>query len=106
VSTTETTTEVRVRRAPRLPVFLVLGAVVGAILTLIATATIGQVDPKVGFAATFGYFCVFGVPAGIALGALVGLLLDRRSQRRARVVSAEYELVESPPAEAPAPPTD
>jgi NhaP-type Na+/H+ or K+/H+ antiporter len=106
VSTTETTTEVRVRRAPRLPVFLVLGAVVGAILTLIATATIGHVDPKVGFAATFGYFCVFGVPAGIALGALVGLLLDRRSQRRARVVSAEYELVESPPAEAPAPPTD
>jgi NhaP-type Na+/H+ or K+/H+ antiporter len=103
VSTTETTTEVRVRRAPRLPVFLVLGAVVGAILTLIATATIGHVDPKVGFGATFGYFCVFGVPAGIALGALVGLLLDRRSQRRARVVSAEYELVESPPAETSGP---
>jgi NhaP-type Na+/H+ or K+/H+ antiporter len=103
VSTTETTTEVRVRRAPRLPVFLVLGAVVGAILTLIATATIGHVDPKVGFGPTFGYFCVFGVPAGIALGALVGLLLDRRSQRRARVVSAEYELVESPPAETSGP---
>ena len=94
-STTETTTEVRVRRAPRLPVFLVLGAVVGAILTLVATATIGHVDPKVGFTATFGYFCVFGVPAGIALGAVVGLLLDRRSQRRARIVTAEHERVES-----------
>ena len=94
-STTETTTEVRVRRAPRLPVFLVLGAVVGAILTLIATAAFGHVDPKVGFGATFGYFCVFGVPAGIALGALVGLLLDRRSQRRARIVTAEHEQVES-----------
>ena len=94
-STTESTTEVRVRRAPRLPVFLVLGAVVGAVLTLIATAAFGHVDPKVGFGATFGYFCVFGVPAGIALGALVGLLLDRRSQRRARIVMAEHEQVES-----------
>jgi len=95
VSTTETTTEVRIRRAPRLPVFLVLGAVVGALATLIATAAFGHVDPKVGFGATFGYFCVFGVPAGIALGALVGLLLDRRSQRRARIITAEREQVES-----------
>jgi hypothetical protein len=95
VSTTETTTEVRIRRAPRLPVFLVLGAVVGVIATLIITAAVGHVDPKVGFGATFGYFCVFGVPAGIALGALVGLLLDRRSQRRARIITAEHEQVES-----------
>jgi hypothetical protein len=96
VSTTETTTEVRIRRAPRLPVFLVLGAVVGAVATLIATAAFGHVDPKVGFGATFGYFCVFGVPAGIALGAVVGLLLDRRSQRRSRIVPAEHERVDTP----------
>jgi len=48
----DTVTEVRVRRAPRLPVFLVLGAVVGAIATFIVTATVGHVDPKFGFAAT------------------------------------------------------
>lgn len=103
---TETLTEVRVRRAPRLPVFLVLGAVLGAIVTLVVTATVGQVDPKVGFGSTYGYFCVFGVPAGIVVGALVGLVLDRRSQRRARVVTAERAQVETPglePAQADAP---
>lgn len=94
----ETLTEVRVRRAPRLPVFLVLGAVLGAIVTLIVTATVGQVDAKVGFGATFGYFCLYGVPAGIVVGAMVALLLDYRSQRRSRIVTAEHERVESPDA--------
>jgi hypothetical protein len=95
-ATRDTTTEVRVRRAPRLPVFLVLGAVVGAIVTLIVTSTVGHVDPKVGFAATYGYFCLYGVPAGIVLGAVLGLALDRRSQRRARIVTAEREQVVAP----------
>ena len=95
---TDTLTEVRVRRAPRLPVFLVLGAVVGAIATLIATATLGHVDPRVGFGATFGYFCLYGVPAGVVVGAIVGLLLDHRSQRRSRIVTAEREQVEAPSA--------
>lgn len=95
---TDALTEVRVRRAPRLPVFLVLGAVLGAIATLIVTATVGQVDPRVGFGATFGYFCLYGVPAGVVGGAIVGLLLDRRSQRTSRIVTAERELVEAPEA--------
>lgn len=93
---TDTLTEVRVRRAPRLPVFLLLGAVLGAIATLIVTATVGHVDARVGFGATFGYFCLYGVPAGVVVGAIVGLLLDRRSVRRARVVTAEREQVEAP----------
>ena len=96
---TDTLTEVRVRRAPRLPVFLVLGAVLGAIATLIVTASVGHVDTRIGFAATFGYFCLYGVPAGVVVGAIVGLLLDRRSQRRSRIVTAEREQVEAPPAE-------
>lgn len=98
----DTLTEVRVRRAPRLPVFLVLGAVLGAIVTLIVTVTVGEVDARVGFGATFGYFCLYGVPAGLVAGALVGLLLDRRSQRLARIVTAERETVEAP-AESDAP---
>jgi H+/gluconate symporter-like permease len=93
---TDTLTEVRVRRAPRLPVFLALGAALGAVATLIVTATLGHVDARVGFGATFGYFCLYGVPAGIVVGAIVGLLLDRRSQRTARIVTAEHEQVESP----------
>ena len=51
----------------------------------------------VGFAATYGYFCLYGVPAGVVLGALLGLALDRRSLRRARLVTAEREQIETPP---------
>lgn len=88
-----TVTEVRLRRAPRLWVFLLLGSVVGAVVTLIVTS-LAPADPAVGFAATYGYFCLFGVPAGFVIGALVGLLLDRRSTRRATLVTAERESAE------------
>ncbi|MFC5502168.1 hypothetical protein ACFPJ4_07945 [Lysinimonas soli] len=96
-SLAESATQVRVRRAPRLPVFLLLGAVVGAIVTLIVTG-LAPADPKIGFAATYGYFCFYGVPAGVVLGAIVGLLLDRRSVRRSRIVAAEREQVGPPEA--------
>jgi F0F1-type ATP synthase assembly protein I len=85
--------EARIRRAPRLPVFLVLGAVLGAILALILTAT-GNLDPKVGFGATFGYLCFWCVPIGLVVGALVGLALDVLSRRRARTVLVERATVE------------
>ncbi|MDP9028478.1 MAG: hypothetical protein M3N46_13185 [Actinomycetota bacterium] len=97
---TDSTAEVRLRRAPRLPVFLLLGAILGAIGTLIITS-LSDADPKVGFAASFGYFCLYGVPAGVVLGAVVGLALDRRSVRRARTVTAELERVDTPDAPAP-----
>ncbi len=87
------TTEVRIRRAPRLPVFLLLGAVLGVVVALIATA-LGHLDPKVGFAGTFGYLCIYGIPIGMVVGAVVGLLLDRISRRRSRVVTMEQQTVE------------
>ena len=89
------------RRAPRLWVFLVLGSLLGAIGTLVVTS-LSTADPQVGFAATYGYFCLYGVSAGFVLGALVGLLLDRRSTRRARTVTAELARVADPAAPAPA----
>ena len=92
-SASENLAEVRLRRAPRLPVFLLAGAIFGAIVTLIITS-LSDADPKVGFAASYGYFCLYGVPAGIVIGAIVGLLLDRRSVRRSRTVTAELERVE------------
>jgi hypothetical protein len=97
--TTDSTAEVRLRRAPRLPVFLLAGAILGAIVTLIITS-LSDADPKVGFAASYGYFCLYGVPAGVVVGAVIGLLLDRRSIRRARTVTAELERVETPDATA------
>jgi hypothetical protein len=90
--TTETT-EARLRRAPRLPVFLVLGAVLGVILALVLTL-VGHVDPAVGFGATFGYFCLWGIPVGLAAGAVVAILIDQVSRRRARMVTVERASVE------------
>ena len=89
--------DVRVRRAPKFGAFMVVGGGLGAIVTLILTSLFPS-DPNVGFIALFAYFCLYGIPAGVVLGALVALILDRRSSTRARTVTAEHESVE-PPAE-------
>ncbi|AWB90715.1 potassium transporter Trk [Salinibacterium hongtaonis] len=87
--------QLSIRRAPRIPVFLVLGGLVGFIVALILT-TAFEIDPLVGFPAMLGYLSIFCIPAGIALGALVGLLLDRRSSKRARQLTVEHESVREP----------
>ncbi len=84
--------EVRIRRAPKLGIFLLLGAVVGALVTLILTSLF-PADPAIGFAASFGYFLLFGAPAGAVLGAVIGLIIDRVSVARARTVTVEREVV-------------
>jgi hypothetical protein len=97
------TDEVRIRRAPKLPVFLVIGAFVGALTTLILTSMF-EPDEDVGFAASAGYFLLFGIPAGVVLGAVVGLVIDRVSIARAKTVRVEHEVVaedEAPQDEAP-----
>ena len=73
--------------------FLVLGAFVGALVTLILTSQF-PADPAVGFAATAGYFLLFGVPAGVALGA-VGRADHRPclASRARSTVTAEREVV-------------
>ena len=90
------TSEVKIRRAPKLPVFLVIGGLIGGLVTLIATSQF-PVDKHIGFAATVGYFLLFGIPAGVALGALVGLIIDRVSIARARTVTVEHEVVGEDP---------
>lgn len=84
--------QLSIRRAPRIPVFLLLGGLVGFIVALILTTSF-EIDPLVGFPAMLGYLSIYCVPAGIALGALVGLLLDRRSTKRARQLEVEHESV-------------
>lgn len=86
--------EVSIRRAPRIGVFLVVGVFVGAIVTLILTSLF-EPDPNVGFAASYLYFCLYGIPAGVALAAAIALVLDAISKRRARTVTvARDEVVE------------
>ena len=84
------TDRVTVRRAPRIPAFIGLGAIVGVLATLILTSLF-PVDPAVGFGALFAYFALYGVTGGVVLGALVGIILDRVSTRRARSVDVEVE---------------
>ncbi|GGC80687.1 hypothetical protein GCM10011512_04320 [Tersicoccus solisilvae] len=80
--------EVLVRRAPRFAPFLVGGAVLGFVVA--GLFTLGRPeDPQYTPAAAFGFFAMlFGI-AGVGLGALLALLLDRRSHRRARRASAD-----------------
>lgn len=78
--------EVTIRRAPKVGVFLVLGAVLGALVTLVLTSLF-PADPAVGFAASYAYFCLFGVPAGVLLGGLVAIVLDAIATRRTRTVT-------------------
>lgn len=90
---TPTETQVTIRRAPKVPVFLILGGALGAIVTLVLTM-LQPADPNVGYPALFGYFLLFGLPAGVLLGAIVAIVLDIVSGRTARTVTAEVTRVD------------
>ncbi|MET1044956.1 MAG: hypothetical protein ABWX59_12670 [Microbacteriaceae bacterium] len=95
---TTDTAKVRVRRAPKIPVFLIAGGGLGAVVTFIVTA-LYPTDPNIGFGATVGYFLIFGVPAGVMVGAVVALLLDWRASKRAQAFDAERTHVDAVPEE-------
>jgi hypothetical protein len=84
--------EVSIRRAPKVGVFLAFGAMIGALVTLVLTSLFPP-DPAIGFLASFAYFCLYGIPGGVALGALVALVLDVVSTRRARTVTVARDEV-------------
>ena len=84
--------EVRVRRAPKVPAFLIVGGGLGAIVTYILTS-LYPADPLIGFGALFAYFALFGIPAGVVLGASIALILDVIASRRAKVTVMQREAV-------------
>ena len=89
-------TTVTVRRAPKIPAFMVVGGLFGFLATLVATSLF-PADPLVGYAALLGYFSLYGVTAGVLLGAVIGVVLDRRSRLKARTVAAERHVVDAAP---------
>ncbi|MBH0053060.1 hypothetical protein I6E74_02610 [Salinibacterium sp. SWN139] len=93
MKTTVEAGSVSIRRVPKYGAFMTVGGGVGAIVTFILTMSF-PVDGSVGFGALFGYFSLFGIPAGVALGAVLALILDRVSSRRAKTATAEHETVE------------
>ena len=75
--------EITVRRAPKYVPFLVLGGLVGfAAAAVIAYALPGDASYDRG--AVYGFFMVPCAAAGVILGAIAALVLDRASVRRAR----------------------
>ncbi|WP_165063262.1 hypothetical protein [Marisediminicola senii] len=97
-ASTVDTRRVTVRRAPKYPRFIIIGAGLAAIITFILTA-IYPVDPEVGFGALFGYFALIAVPIGAAIGGLVAVLLDVVATRRAKQFEAEHTTVDALPEE-------
>ena len=91
------TDQVKIRRAPKFGAFMVVGGVLGFIAILILTSLF-PTDPSVGLPATVAYFSLYGVSAGVVLGAVVALILDRVSSKRAKSISVEHEEVVAEPA--------
>ncbi|WP_353987171.1 hypothetical protein [Ruicaihuangia caeni] len=84
------TDEVRVRRAPRIGMFLIAGAIVGAIVAFILTVAF-PIDENVGFGPTLGLLLVYGVPIGVGVAAVIAVIVDWSSSRRAAPAIAERE---------------
>lgn len=85
---TVTPAEVRVRRSPRYFRFMITGAVLFAIVALILTFSFPE-NPTYDRGSVFGFLLAIGVAVGVALGAVVALILDRATARRARSVQAD-----------------
>lgn len=95
---------VRVRRAPKISVFLILGAVVGVLVALILTFAFNgtaEASPNTGVeysqGQVFGFLLLICVPVGVALAGVVALILDRRSRRHTHEISVDHESVHVDP---------
>jgi hypothetical protein len=86
---------VRIRRAPKFSVFVVLGALLGILVALILTASF-PIDPKVGFGPVFGYFAIYGFVGGVLVGAIVALIFDRVLSRSTTTVPVTVDRLQVP----------
>lgn len=71
--------KVTVRRAPKLVSFLATGFILGVIVAAIVSYGM-PTDPAVGAGATFGFFAIMFSLVGMAVGAIVGLVIDRSTK--------------------------
>ena len=96
--------EVTVRRAPKVPVFLIMGAALGVVVSLIVTSLF-PFDSGEGVAQTYGYISLWGLTIGGAVGCVVAIVAERITSRGAKRVQVERERLEVPVAEPDADPS-
>ncbi|WP_245570419.1 potassium transporter Trk [Microbacterium luticocti] len=93
-----------VRRAPKIAVFLILGAALGVLAAVILTFAFGDVDTSglessavsaVGYTKgqVFGFLAVVCGTIGLALGGIVALILEWTVGRRSRRVQVDRETI-------------
>lgn len=75
--------------------FMITGALVGIIASAVVTAA-APIDPTVGLWPTFGFFALFGFVIGLALGGLVGVVIDSRMKTSRGVASVTKTKAKKP----------
>lgn len=95
---------VRVRRAPKYSVFLVVGAALGLITAMILTFAFGDDATQslnTGFTYSsgqvFGFLALIFIPVGLAVFGILALIFDRASRRNTREVTVDRETVQRLP---------
>ena len=87
---------VTVRRAPKYVPFLIAGGLLGVVVAAVIAYGVPTEDQGYDANSVFGFFLTFCIAGGAILGAVVALVLDRLSVRR-----AERAVVESVPDSVP-----
>ncbi len=76
----------KIRRSPKFTPFVIAGMVFGIVVAFVVNAMIP--DENRTPAAILGYLVLYCAAAGLALGVLTAIVLDRISLARAKQVSA------------------
>lgn len=79
---------VRLRRSPKVGVFLGLGVLLGVLVAAVI-ALVTPPEPQYPTAQVFGYVLLLLAPVGAVLGGMLAVVLDAVASRRARLVTAE-----------------
>ncbi len=80
--------QITVRRAPKFGIFLALGALLAFVVALILALSSPE-SAEHSRTAVIGFFTVILILPGVAVGAVVWLILDRISVRRSREATVE-----------------
>lgn len=95
--------QARVRRAPKVGVFLLLGVALGVVAALVLTFAFDGVSDESPYTTVqystgqvFGFLLLVCGTIGLALGGLVAVVLDRTVGRRTRTVAVSHEHIRTP----------